>query len=156
MAVETGVVAQSKLQKILSEDSGLYSQDPSGVLSQPTPEDVQNFQKIFEDDNQPQLNLISPSYHRTQAIEPLIQTENIAPVEEVDEVEAIDLPTDIQDREIAINNSSQMVADLNTGVITPVELLRLQKVVGVVQTQAVTTTQVSQQVEQNISTFLKE
>ena len=77
-------------------------------------------------------------------------------MEGVNEVEQIDLPTDVQDREIAINNSSQMVADLNTGVITPVELLRLQKVVGVVQTQAVTTTQVSQQVEQNISTFLKE
>ncbi|AGC50594.1 hypothetical protein K9U34_06375 [Lawsonia intracellularis] len=155
MAVETGVVAQSKLQKILSEESGLYSQDPSGALSQPAPEDVQNFQKILEDDNQPQLNVISPSYH-TQAIEPSVQTENIVPVEEVHEVEQIDLPTDVQDREIAINNSSQMVADLNTGVITPVELLRLQKVVGVVQTQAVTTTQVSQQVEQNISTFLKE
>ena len=155
MAVETGVVAQSKLQKILSEESGLYSQDPSGALSQPAPEDVQNFQKILEDDNQPQLNVISHSYH-TQAIEPSVQTENIVPVEEVHEVEQIDLPTDVQDREIAINNSSQMVADLNTGVITPVELLRLQKVVGVVQTQAVTTTQVSQQVEQNISTFLKE
>lgn len=155
MAVETGVVVQSKLQKVLSEESGLHSQDPSGALSQPTPEDVQNFQKILEDDSQPQLNVISPSYN-TQAIEPSAQTENIVPVEGVNEVEQIDLPTDVQDREIAINNSSQMVADLNTGVITPVELLRLQKVVGVVQTQAVTTTQVSQQVEQNISTFLKE
>ncbi len=155
MAVETGVVAQNKLQKVLSEESGLHSQDPSGALSQPTPEDVQNFQKILEDDNQPQLNVINPSYN-TQAIEPSTRTENIVPVEEVHEVEQVDLPTDVQDREVALNNSSQMVADLNTGVITPVELLRLQKVVGVVQTQAVTTTQVSQQVEQNISTFLKE
>ena len=155
MAVETGVVAQNKLQKVLSEESGLHSQDPSGALSQPTPEDVQNFQKILEDDNQPQLHVINPSYN-TQAIEPSTQTENIVPVEEVHEVEQVDLPTDVQDREVALNNSSQMVADLNTGVITPVELLRLQKVVGVVQTQAVTTTQVSQQVEQNISTFLKE
>lgn len=155
MATESGVTVQNRLQKILGGEDGGNSQDTQGALSQPTREDVQNFQRILENDNQAQVNATDPVYN-TQTIEPLTQIDNIVPADTISEVNPTQLPMDMQDREVAIRNASQMVTDLNTGVITPVELLRLQKVVGVVQTQAVTTTQVSQQVEQNISTFLKE
>lgn len=152
MAVETGNSGWNPFQKTVGEEDFSSSKN-SYSGAQPTKAEVQQFEKILEDDPQ-QLQVASPnSMNNIQAANASLPVESVS---NVNEVNGTDLPMNMDERAIALNNTSQVLIDLSKGSISPVELVKMEKVIGTVQVHTVTTTQVTQKVEQNMDSFLKE
>lgn len=152
MAVETGPMIKNPFQKMVGEEDSSSFQ-ASSIGAQPTKDEVQQFESILEDDRQ-KLQINSSNPMNTQVTNASLPSESVS---NVSGPNSMDLPmNNIEERDIALNNTSQVLIDLSQGSISPVELIKMEKVIGTVQVHAVTTTQVTQKVEQNMDTFLKE
>ncbi len=145
MAMEIDNTVREQIQNALGKDDETVSE-----THQPAKEDVREFQRLLETDATQQASEIDP-INTTQNTDAVRQAEKVSSTQQI---ESTDI--ELMSREEALIDAVRLVGEIESGGLSPEELLRLQYVMKTLHIQTLTSTQTSQHVEQGIDTALKQ